>query len=99
MHQVGYHLWQFAVCVGDEQIQFNRFLAIRRGLGYKFDHQAHRLAGFIAFMEARDANVVTIKLALEWATQPPERHASWALRLADERGFARHLVPTNNLIR
>ena len=26
--QVGYHLWQFAVCVGDEQIQLNRFLAL-----------------------------------------------------------------------
>ena len=68
------------------------YIAMRRGLGYKFNHQAHRLADFIGFMEARDAKVVTIKLALEWATQPPGRHASWALRLADVRGFARHLL-------
>jgi integrase len=68
------------------------YIAIRRGLGYKFVHQEHRLAGFIAFLEERDANFVTTKLALEWATQPPGRHASWALRLADVRGFARHLL-------
>lgn len=29
---------------------------------------------------------------MEWATLPPDRHASWALRLSDERGFARHVA-------
>ena len=29
---------------------------------------------------------------MEWATLPPERHASWALRLTDVRGFARHVA-------
>ena len=67
------------------------YVAMRRGLGYKFVHQEHRLAGFITFMEQRDAAVITTKLALEWATQPPGRHASWAIRLTDVRGFARHL--------
>ena len=52
------------------------YVAMRRGLGYKFVHQEHRLAGFITFMEQRDAAVITTKLALEWATQPPGRHAS-----------------------
>src|SRR5215510_1580058 len=27
-----------------------------------------------------------------WATLPPDRHASWALRLTDVRGFARHVA-------
>jgi len=67
------------------------YVAMRRGLGYKFVHPEHRLAGFITFMEQRGAAVITTKLALEWATQPPERHASWALRLTDVRGFAKHL--------
>jgi len=71
---------------------FQDYISMRRGLGYKFIHQEHRLAGFITFMEERDAAVVTTKLALEWAMQPPERHASWAMRLADVRGFTRHLL-------
>jgi hypothetical protein len=28
---------------------------------------------------------------MEWATLPPDRHASWALQLTDVRGFARHV--------
>lgn len=67
------------------------YLAMRRGLGYKYVHQEHRLAGFITFMEQRDAAIITTKLALEWATLPPGKHASWALRLTDVRCFARHL--------
>jgi integrase len=29
---------------------------------------------------------------MEWATLPPDRHATWALRLTDVRGFARHVA-------
>lgn len=29
---------------------------------------------------------------MEWATLPPDRHASWALRLSDVRGFARYVA-------
>jgi integrase len=43
-------------------------------------------------MEKRKARIITTKLALEWATLPPDRHASWALRLSDVRGFARHVA-------
>lgn len=67
------------------------YVSMRRGLGYKFVHQEHQLKGFVTFMDQRDAAVITTKLALEWATQPPGRHASWAIRLSDVRGFARHL--------
>lgn len=67
------------------------YVAMRRGLGYKFVHQERRLTGFITFMEQRDAAIITTRLALEWATQRPGKHASWALRLTDIRGFARHL--------
>jgi hypothetical protein len=42
-------------------------------------------------METRRAKTITTKLAMEWATLPPDRHASWALRLTDVRGFARHV--------
>jgi integrase len=43
-------------------------------------------------MEKRKATTITTKLALEWATLPPDRHASWTLRLNDVRGFARHVA-------
>ena len=43
-------------------------------------------------MEKRKAKTITTKLAIEWATLPPDRHASWALRLTDVRGFARHVA-------
>jgi hypothetical protein len=31
---------------------------------------------------------------MERATLPPDRHATWALRLTDVRGFARHVANT-----
>jgi len=65
---------------------------MRQGLGYKYQHQARRLAEFVSFMEKRKATTITTKLAVAWATLPPDRHASWALRLTDVRGFARHVA-------
>jgi hypothetical protein len=69
-----------------------RYLSMRKGLGYKYEHQTRRLGDFIAFMGKRKAETITTKLAMEWATLPPDRHASWALRLTDVRGFARHVA-------
>src|SRR5215471_15295330 len=69
-----------------------RYLTIRKGLGYKYEQQTRRLADFVAFMEKRKATTITTKLALEWATLSPDRHASSALRLNDVRGFARHVA-------
>ncbi len=82
------------------------YVAMRRGLGHKFVKPAQRLQGFVTFMEQRDAPVVTTDLALEWATRSPGKQASWAINLADIRGFARHLqsidsrteVPPNGLL-
>ena len=70
----------------------DRYLSMRQGLGYKYQHQARRLANFVSFMEQRKAETITTKLAMTWATLPPDRHASWALRLTDVRGFARHVA-------
>lgn len=70
----------------------SRYLSMRKGFGYKYEHQTRRLTNFVAFMEKRKARIITTKLAMEWATLPPERHASWALRLSDVRGFARHVA-------
>src|SRR5258708_36194470 len=70
----------------------DRYLSMRQGLGYKYQHQARRLADFVSFMEKRKATIITTKLAVACATLPPDRHASCTLRLTDLRGFARHLA-------
>jgi len=69
-----------------------RYLTMRKGLGYKYEHQTRRLTDFVVFMEKHKATTITTKLAMEWATLPPDRHASWAIRLTDVRGFARHVA-------
>jgi integrase len=74
------------------QSALRQYVAMRRGLGYKFQHQERRLTDFVAFMDEHGATVITNKLALTWATLPPDRHSSWALRLTDVRCFARHLT-------
>src|SRR5208282_135189 len=76
----------------DLRSALERYLSMRKGLGYKYQHQTRRLADFVSFMEKREAATITTKLALAWATLPPDRHASWALRLGDVRGFARHVA-------
>jgi len=76
----------------DLRSALERYLNMRKGLGYKYEHQTRRLADFVSFMEKRKATTITTKLAMEWATLPPDRHASWALRLTDVRGFARHVA-------
>ncbi|WP_211455436.1 tyrosine-type recombinase/integrase [Collimonas antrihumi] len=73
------------------QLALQRYVAMRRGLGFKFQQQEKRLTNFVRFMEERGATVITHKLALEWAMLPQDRRPSWALRLTDVRGFARHL--------
>jgi integrase len=76
----------------DLRTALKRYLNMRQGLGYKYQHQARRLTDFVSFMEERQAGTITTKLAMAWATSPPDRHASWTLRLTDVRGFARHVA-------
>jgi integrase len=67
------------------------YITLRRDMGFKFQNEEKRLAKFVTFMEKRASSTITYKLAIEWATQPADRHATWALRLTDIRGFARYL--------
>ena len=76
----------------DLRSALDKYLSMRKGLGYKYEHQTRRLVAFVTFMEKRKVKTITTKLAMEWATLPPDRHASWALRLTDVRGFARHVA-------
>ena len=71
----------------------DRYIAMRRGFGYKLRCEAYLLARFVAYMERRGATIITIRLALDWATseaKPP----TWPGRLSVVRTFARHLSST-----
>jgi len=82
----------FQLFCGELRSALERYLTMRKGLGYKVHRQTRRLADFVAFMAKRKATIITTKLAMEWATLPSDRHTSWALRVSDVRGFARHVA-------
>lgn len=68
------------------------YLQVRRALGYKLTIHGRVLPQFIEFLEQRDATVITISLALEFATQPQNASVVWwHQRLAIIRGFASYL--------
>jgi len=77
----------------DLRSALERYLTIRKGLGYKYRPQTQRLADFVAFMEKRRAATITTKVAMDWATLPADCQASWvSQRLADVRGFALYVA-------
>jgi integrase len=68
------------------------YLAVRRVLGYKLIRTEKLLAQFLAYVEGRDEDHLTIETAVAWATLSPETHRSWAsARLSVVRRFAAHL--------
>lgn len=70
----------------------DQYLELRRALGFKLQRPGWLLPDFVRHLEAQRAAFITLRLALDWARQPPEAHpAWWAERLSIVRGFARHL--------
>jgi integrase len=84
------------------------YLRIRRALGYKLTKDERALRNFVAFLEACGAVLVTIELALDWATLPENASPAYlANRLTMVRQFAAYLqtidpateVPPSRLLR
>jgi integrase len=81
------------------------YLALRRSMGFKLRRAEKLLGQFIEYCGTVEAEVVTIELALRWATLPREASPSWVChRLGVVRAFSRYLalldartevVPTN----
>lgn len=68
------------------------YLAVRRALGYRLARAERLLAQFLAFVEDRGEEHLTIETALAWATAPAGADPSWmSRRLSDVRRFAIHL--------
>ena len=58
------------------------YLNLRHKLGFKLRLAGGLLRRFVHFAQKKRAPVITIKLALEWATQPADcQPAQWANRL------------------
>jgi integrase len=83
------------------------YLELRRGLGFKLEMHGRVLPQFAAFLQQRDATLITTALALEFATQPASGSVVWwHQRLAIVSGFARYLqgsdprhqVPSSDLL-
>lgn len=68
------------------------YLAVRRVLGYRLARAEKLLAQFLAFVEDRGEEHLTIETALAWATAPTGADPNWmSRRLSDVRRFAIHL--------
>ena len=50
----------------------NDYLALRRALGYKLEHDGRELPRFVQFLEQHGAAVISTELALAWAIQPAD---------------------------
>lgn len=55
----------------------DRYLALRRGLGYKLKIEGRMLGQFVGFCDARGLEHVTVTAALAWATAPAGADVSW----------------------
>lgn len=74
----------------------NDYLAMRRALGFKLRLCGNSLLDFASFMQERDAEYVTIKLAMEWAQQrATSKPSTWAQRLGYVRDFAKFRIATD----
>lgn len=72
------------------------YLRVRRALGYKLEYTEVLLRQFLTYLDARDADTITIEHALGFATAPDGASPRWqALRLSAIRCFARWAVASD----
>jgi integrase len=70
----------------------NDYLGLRNGLRFKMKDAKRDLPKFVSFLKRRRSPSITIRLAVEWATEPQTaKPGYWAQRLSMARGFAKYL--------
>jgi integrase/recombinase XerD len=71
-----------------------QYLRLRRLLGHDLADAARLLPRFVAYLEANDAEFVTVEAAVAWALEPkaPAGTTVWGRRMMAVRGFARYLT-------
>jgi integrase/recombinase XerD len=73
--------------------EVDEYLALRRGLGYRLERLEETLRELVGFLKRRQAERVTTRLALEFATLRPALAAKTkSQRLSAVRGFARYQI-------
>lgn len=73
-------------------VELDRYLGLRRQMGFKLARAEKLLRQFVAYCEEAGTDAVTAEVALGWATLPPGASTSWvSLRLTVVRGFSVHL--------
>jgi len=69
-----------------------RYLRLRRSLGYELEEPGRLLLDFAGHLDALGVTRLTIDAVVAWATAPQDATAYWHwLRLSAIRGFAVHL--------
>lgn len=69
----------------------DKYLKMRRALGFKLRHQTWWLPDFVAFVHRQGSSTVTVDLAMRWAQQPADAHPNWwAKRLSAVRCFSKY---------
>ncbi len=70
------------------------YLRLRRLLGHKLADAGRLLPRFVAYLDARDAEFVTVEAAVAWSLAPdaPAGTTVWGRRMMAVRGFARYLT-------
>jgi integrase len=72
--------------------ELDRYLTIRRALGYKLARAELLLADFCRYLDSIGADTITTENAFAWASLPANGSPSWwGQRLSVVRAFARHL--------
>ena len=75
--------------MSDLRDALEKYLAIRRALGFDLSSLERVLKGFVGYMEQQGEPFITTKLAVDWATQPKGGDQAYlAQRLANVRRFA-----------
>lgn len=67
----------------------DRYLQLRRALGFKLERHGRLLPQFVTYLETAGARTITRELAVAWAQLPIDAQPKhWAARLSIVRGFA-----------
>ena len=69
----------------------DRYVVLRRALGYQPDNDAQLLAAFVRYLDGNGQTTLTVAAALAWADQATADQQT-ARRLQAVRGFARYLT-------
>ena len=78
--------------MSDLRVELDRYLAIRRSLGFKLRRPELLLGDFLRHLEVNGSHTITTENAFAWATMPASASTDWwGQRLSVVRAFARHL--------